>query len=814
MIDFFIFFLGGISVADVIQSGSSYELILIWSFVVVWRLTNVTLDRQLIRLSMYGFVFGVSVLILSPNWGTQSPFSAEKQQVTLTATLADITYRPDSNRLILEHVHIDDGPKIPASNRILLSDYRRNVNPIPGTRLKVKARISSGAGFQNPNGFDYVSWLRKQRVVATGYLVGKPVELGMVDGYTIARFRQNISQLMTRWVPEPVVGLTEALMIGKRGRLDMSDREALHAAGVFHLMAISGLHVGLVAAWSFFIIRFMLTLIVPLSRGRDLKGAAALISLIPVLLFGALSGWSLATQRAVMMTVMILIAVAVRRRSQTVRGLMIAAIVLLVIHPDELFQAGFQLSFVAVGFLILFWRFLQNQGWLQRPENAVERETDTWYNRLLRLLVVMILTTMMVDFATSIVAVHHFNRLAPYGPLMNLWAIPWVSFVSVPLGLLSLLSYGLSETISGWLMGMAAYSLWLVGWVAELIVDWPGGWWRLPGPSAIGAILAVLALAGLIGSTKKAATTEESATEIGNTKAGVNMMRLGFLILLIIGLSWDRDGPPDDRLQVTVMDVGQAQSIIWHMPGDGWTVLDAGGPVTPRFNVGEGILSKHLWQQGSSKIKRIIISHPQWDHMAGVHRLLRNFEVESLWIGFFPEQECDKPAYQAVLTLAKQRGVEIRRVFRGDQVVSENGYQLRVHHPPKGFEGGVNDRSLVIGLKMGAVDMLFAGDVEKGAEADMLARGELKPVDIVVAPHHGSRTSSYPNTVAALQPKHVIFSTGRGNRFGFPKQAVVERWQKVGATGWNTGQDGAITIQTDGNQIWINLQNDSKEEES
>lgn len=679
----------------------------------------------------------------------------------LQGIIVDREDRPDSVRLWLTQVIMPD-LSWQTNDLVQITVYRKEVTALPGDRVTFRGKIFPLKAYQVPGSFDYKRYLINQGITATGYAKEPITGQETTTYYRINRLRQRISLWITHHVTPQNQGLVEALLVGKRQRISQEVNEALTVSGTLHLVAISGLHMGLVAGWSFFMVRLLLTFFPPLSLLHDNRRLAALLTLLPVVVYGSLAGWSISTQRAGLMVGLYLLAMALGRLGQGWRALIWAAMILLLCYPYELFQAGFQLSFTAVaGLLFLFSRMGKATGWLEKGGMFLS-------------------ATLFMALVTLPVVLHHFHRLTPYGIIGNLLAVPWISLVSAPLGLLSLLVAPIHPAGAENILGLMEGSLSLFRQWVEWIAQWPGAWQRMAGPSlsGLGLWLILTAWSGMV----------------RTMKGGLFLFGLA-----LFGLFFPHPSPaPKGWLHVAALDVGQAQSVLLRTPQDTWSVIDAGGVVTPRFNSGEAVISAYLWHYGVQALERIIISHPQIDHMAGAQQLIRNFSVRELWVGSFRQQEEQNPHFRKLLEQAKKSKVAIHRFDHGTtQREGETSFHV---FPPlmNKADGDLNDRSLVLLVTHGRHRFLFPGDVESAGEQWLLGQPSFSPVTLIMAPHHGSRSSSSRSFVEATSPQHVIFSVGLNNPYRFPHPLIAERWRESGAQLWRTDQQGTLVFQSDG----------------
>ncbi|MBF0446018.1 MAG: ComEC/Rec2 family competence protein, partial [Magnetococcales bacterium] len=471
-----------------------------------------------------------------------------------------------------------------SSGLVQITVYKKKVTALPGDKVSFAAKIYQPNSFQIPGAFNYAQFLQNKGIVATGYAKDPVIAIKTTDQFTINRIRQKISNWIVEKTTPANQGLVEALLVGKRGRIDPIVQEALLVSGTFHLIAISGLHMGLVAGWSFFILRLLITLIPTYSIANDSKRPAALLTLLPLFMYASLAGWSLSTQRATIMVSFYLLAVALGRGRDGFQALMLAAITLLLWHPYELFQAGFQLSFIAVAALLAVWPIIKDYSVSTqetKPTLTTKPSTDStvisskvskWKEKIVSLLLV----TLFMQLVTLPIVAYHFHRLTPYGFIGNLIAIPWVSFFSAPLGILALIGKLIDPNIGDWFLTAMSttldYLIFFIEWIAQL----PYAWQRASGPSLTGLGLAIAGVAW--------------AAMLKNRQHKLLALLLATMTLLLPKPS----AAPDGCLHIAILDVGQAQSVVVRSPNGGWSIIDAGGVVSQKFNIGESAISAYL----------------------------------------------------------------------------------------------------------------------------------------------------------------------------------------------------------------------------
>jgi competence protein ComEC len=606
----------------------------------------------------------------------------------------------------------------------------------PGERWAMNVRLRPPAGFANPGTFDYGAWLWREGIQATGYVRSEPAAERLTAAPASVRERaldhldrQDLSSQARRWLA--------ALTLGAGERLEHDDWNLLNASGTTHLVVISGLHVGLVAAFTLLVTRGLARLIVP-RRWRMTVwpwwlAAAAAVG------YAWLAGLQPPAMRAMIMTLVGLWVANGRHAPGPWQAWWLALGLVVLVDPLSVWRPGLWLSFVAVALLILVW-----QG---RPR---PRGVSGWGWALLRtqaLLAPLMAAAVLLAFA----------RLAPAAPLVNLVAVPLVSSLLVPLGLLGWLFAPLAPlgSLCWWLFERIT---WLLVSLLGLAVERLPLWW--PSPESVVPLALMLALMALLWALPGLA----AALRVGATLLLVPAM-LGLAPVV----------PEAGTLQVRIQDVGQGQLI--ELRSASYRLLYDSGP---RFASGFAPLSS-LWPAGQH-FDAVVVSHDDLDHAGGVEVLAEHHTV-----GRFLA-----PPGESI-------GVPFEACVRG-QAWQRDGVSYRVLWPPEATADiSSNDRSCVLEVTAGNDRLLITGDVGREIERRFLLDAEL-PLTLLIAGHHGSHTSSGPQLVQALAPPHVVYSTGRHNAFGHPHDEVVRRFRRSGSCQWSTALDGAVTFRLGGDE--------------
>ncbi len=616
-------------------------------------------------------------------------------------------------------------------------NWYRDVPPLTaGERWRIRVRLKRPRGFANPGGFDYERWLLAARVRATGY-VRAPKEGRRLPGGSASRLESLRARLGAAIGRQAGQGPEAALLraLGTGDRADMSDAQwrTLRATGTSHLMAISGLHIGLVAGLVFALVR-RLWAACGLGRYWPSRHGAALAAILAALFYALLSGFQVPSRRALVMVTVFMLSGFAAQRPAAWRVWALALLLVLAFDPLSVLGPGFWLSFGAVAAIL----------YLVAGRHG---EPARW-RAALRVQMALSLALLPLSWVW-------FGQTSLVAPLANLVAIPWVGMLVVPPLLLGLV---LPEPLSGWLTGVAALAMRLLWPLLELFAGWPGSLVYLPEPSLMAILPVLLGLVCLL------------------APAGLPL-RLPALLLLLPVLSLAPSRPAPGDVWLTVLDVGQGLAAVVQTRHR-LLVFDTGPAFRSGFNTGEAVVGPFLRARGYRFIDRLVVSHADNDHAGGVEALRHSPGVGRLLSG--------EP---------RAPGLEGAGACRAGQKWQWDGVRFSVLSPPDDSVAG-NDASCV--LRITAADgrsLLLPGDIERGTERRLLgAQGAKLRAEVLVAPHHGSLTSSTPAFVAAVRPQLVIFATGYLNRFGFPRAAVGARYRAVGATLLDTASSGAIEV--------------------
>jgi len=758
-----------------------------------------------------------------------APWLEEEPQ---TATALSIDVAVDA----MEEVTPDVSRMVPATGgvRITVTSPDGRLPALHcGEEVEIPLRLKIPQRYRDPGAWQYADYLLAQGISMHGN--ARAAKLRVLSGGTASlqcglytaqswgadRMLKLVHSTSNQRLPAAVelteedAGMLNAMIFGDRTRLNHSLRLGFERTGSFHLFVVSGMHVALLAGIVFWI----------LQRLRFRRWLATLTTLALMSAYALLTGFGAPVQRALFMTTVFLLARLLSRESSVLNALGAAALAELVWSPSSLFEASFQMTFLAIVAIagiavplgdrtfLPYARASRRLGdlWLDpvlRPREAQFRVMlrmwgealagvlGRWARHLPEYLIRTLLFTaelaligLVAEMVMALPMAMYFHRATLFALPANMLTVPVVSLLA-PLALITFCA----ALIGPWaaIVPASATALLLhgivriIGWVSHI----QAADLRVPAPAWWIIIVAVCAWGFCCWAVRRSRAWAWAATAA--------------LPLILIIVLWPESAVVvKDSLEVTAIDVGQGDSLLIVSPQGDTMLVDAGGPVgglneaaaaTSTFDVGEEVVSPYLWSRRIRRLDVLVLSHAHSDHMGGMPAVLRNFRPRELWVAVDPDSE----AYRALLSEAATLGVRVRHLRAGD-AIAWSGSQLTVLAPERSYANTgepANNDSLVMRLQYGKASTLLEGDAEAPSEQAMLAHG-LAPVTLLKVGHHGSRTSTTQEFLAALAPRDAIVSVGKGNTFGHPRPEVIARIAAGGSRLYRTDEFGLTTFLMD-----------------
>jgi len=690
-----------------------------------------------------------------------------------------------------------------------------------GERIRLTARLRLPRNFRNPGAFDYEGYLHSLGIstlasVRAAKVTKLPGKSGTALGFWRSRIRRGILDRINHralWSAQDSP-LIAAMVIGESSRLTRPVREEFQETGAYHLLVVSGMNVALLALAVFWLSR----------RLHAPPWAASLLTITLCVFYAYVAGLGAPIFRAVLMLSLYLAGRLLYRDRAALNATGFAALVVLVVSPAALTDAGFQLTFLAllaISGISLPLLERTSQPWRRALEHldslsydfqlAPRRAQLRLDLRLIadrlarfvgrpaaRFLTITLPRTALAFYELLVVsAITQAALVLPMRLYFHRAAI-----VGLPANVLVLPLAGV--LLNSAVAAIALSYLWMpLGHAAALITTAALHWtlrclqalshlrissWRIPDPSVPVVLIAVAGIA--------------IAVLTAQRRRWVALLGVAVLLLTAALAAFSRPVPDiaHGKLEITAIDVGQGDSLLVVSP-DGHTLLmDAGGAVGPtrgEFDFGEDVVSPYLWARGIGHLDVIALTHAHQDHIGGMARMVENFHPQELWVGINPQTEELIRLYRA----ADASGANVQRHVAGE-TFAWGGTDIRVLSPPPDWRPRplpTNDDSLTLLITYGNTRALLAGDVEKRIE-QFIAQ-ESPAADLLKVAHHGSSTSSTPEFLAAVHPGYAVISVGYHNTYGFPRSTVLERLQQAHVKTWRTDQFGAVTFLLDGNEV-------------
>jgi len=670
---------------------------------------------------------------------------------------------------------------------VLLSVRAGKRRFVPGERVRFLSRLREPWNFGNPGEFDYRGWLNMRGVFATGTVADSRLIVRLSEAKGVRAYAFRARERVGGFIDSHAVNapLLKAMITGERDSMETGLREAFARTGTAHVLAISGLHAGMAALFSYAMVLFLMKRSERLMLAVNARKAAALVSLVPLLAYAALSGFSLSTERATIMAGAFVVTYVIGRGRDVYNTLALAALVILVLAPYSVWDVSFQLTFVASLMIVYLSPRIRELIIGDRGAASERVVPASWYWRvagdvMMKRLLPLVCVTFAAGLGVSPLLAWNFNRVSLVGFAANLVVVPLTGLM-VPLLLVYSAVLPLWEGLAWVLLSCADALASVMTWLVRLFASLPYASVAVSTPNVVEIVLFYVFIVSVV-----------------NLKRARTYGYVALLALLALGgaQAWRlRAGAGEGLLRVTFISVGQGDSALIEFPRGSTMLIDAGGRYASGFDIGEGVVSPLLRRKGIRKIDYLVLSHPQLDHMGGMGFIARNFRIGRFWYN----GEMGARGRDALWEALREAGIRSRVVDAGTKPTEIDGVRVEFLNPPGGAGGRgleTNDRSLVLRLTYGRRAVLFTGDVGPAAEA-LLVKQDIK-ADVVKVPHHGSRYSSSSAFIERTRAGVAVFSVGRYNAFGFPHAETILRYASRAAHLYRTDLDGAVTVTTDG----------------
>ena len=697
----------------------------------------------------------------------------------------------------------------------------------PGSRFLVKTNVSRVSTYSTPGSFNYKKYLANQSILIKGWIQSpnnimklytvesSDLEAGIAGlKYLPERIRYHIADFLDKTLTQPARGLYKAILIGDRNDVPASVLENFTGAGCIHILAISGMHMGLLALVAIASLTWLLKRSTWLLLHAPVLKIAVSIALLPLVIYALIAGFNIPVLRALLMTIVFILAILFDRPGNLINHILLAAFLILTWQPGAIFTASFHLSFSAVIAIALIYpllyRFLFPEthtipSRCVKPGSKAKTSQSSIIHKIpvtfLKWLLTGVALTAAAMLGTLPLLLFHFNRFSLVAPITNLLVEPLICFWSLIIGLVASLCIPLFPALAKVLFATGSVGLIVAERICAFFSSWPYASLWLPTPSPVEIILTYLFLLSSV----------LALHMTGKQRRYSLFIALFFFCSLVATPAVTSIAKQSsDSASVTFLDVGHGSSVLLQLPGNKNILIDGGGAESERFNIGEWIIGPFLWNQKLSHLDAVVITHPHADHYNGLPFILTRFRPKELWINGIPGQNKE---YEELLDLASQLGIETRITKAGNTLFQAGATRLlciysgqEPVYPTNNFTLGrfinPNDLSLVLRLETNNKSFLFPADISAGLAESLIKEGKKLKADVLMAPHHGSPSSMSQDFIKTVAPEYIAISAGRNNRFNFPAKSFYDLREK-GIEVLSTGRDGTITFNLGNGEIMV-----------
>lgn len=778
----------------------------------------ISVKKKMLRLTIF-FILPIVVIIGIFNVQKQQYFPHNKNDdislysntgmKTVEGIITESPYTyPQKNVLIVRCLRIfHDDKYIPVSGNVRLT-IPSDLSYSYGDLIRFHSSLKKISNFQNPGGFKVEQYFRRQGIQASGF-VDKESKIVLlrenVSGGAkrqLELFRSYLKKIVYENTDSPAKEIITAMTIGDKHAISQDVRSIFSKTGTSHLLAISGFHVGIVAASAFFLISSLLKTSEYLMLRFNTLKLAATGSLLFVVIYALIAGLGVTVTRATIMAAFFLIALVSGKQKNLYNILVLAGLIILIVSPESLFNISFQLSFIAVLFIIYMMP--------KFPKLSFEPSSraPAWLISVIYYFYNLILVCVAATIGTAPLILYYFNIFSPITILANLIAVPLLGTVSLTLSMFFVLCAFFSASLAGLFVKLAALfvhlSVDLIGKIASL--SWSS--FDFAKPNILEIIIFYLLI--FISFELLALRRQTSDSQKGffyNHQSALKFSLFFLIIILAVDITYmslkDR---LTNNLRITAIDVGQGSSTLLRYPKGKTMLIDGGGSIDSAFDTGKFIIAPFLYHERISKIDIVVLTHPHPDHLQGLLHIIEKFHVQEVWCTNMRSVDEIFLKWEKIIS---QKNLKITYLSSGLTLSHFSGVEMSVYWPLENHavraenitHNDINDSSLVMKIKYGNISFLITGDITERAELSIIKSGLDLKSDVLFVPHHGSSTSSSDDFIKLVAGKFAIISAGRNNIFRHPHPQVLKKYESSGAKIYRTDLDGAVTLTTDGKSI-------------
>jgi competence protein ComEC len=814
-----IFFL--IAFAGGIIAGSAFSLscsLLRTLALVLLVLILISLKKQWLTI---GFCFVVGLVFLSGFFNIQKQFYfqdnhprvedyAHQGKKTLEGIVVEspVAY-PDKNVLTVRCLRVlQDQSYSPVSGTIRLS-VPTGLNFNYGDFIRFKTSLRKIENFNNPGCFNYQRLMNLQGIFVSGF-IHRPSDILFIRNDSkgslkdqLESFRASLKKMIRDHSPSPQRYILEAMTLGSKKEIPAEIRDSFSKTGTSHILSISGLHISMVAVTFFLLFFLVLKSSEYLMLKCNIIKLASFLSFALVITYAFIAGMGVTVMRATLMAFIFLMAILSGKQKDLYNTLALAALVILLIAPEALFDISFQLSFMSVLSIIYI---------VPRLNQLIPHDFFVSYPRIqsvIRYFLTASLVCIAATLGTLPIIAFYFDRVSLVTLIANLIAVPLLGTLTLAVAMFFILSAPLSPMIAGYFIQLASWTTGLSVCVIDRLAMLPWSSVVVTKPTMTEIIVFYLLIILFFEYLETRRNEKSKKATVGFRPAALKFLLILMVFFFVADFAYFslRDKLSSD-LKVTVIDVGQGNATLIQFPGGQNMMIDGGGFSKSTFDIGKGVIAQVLYHKRIKSIRTAVVSHAHPDHLSGLIYILNHFNVQSVWENGLPVDPELSPRWEEAI---RANHIQTLRVSDRVPETDLNGVKIKILWPPDRFLNtmsnpsydATNDASLVVKITLGKISFLIPGDISSAIEKKLVDSGADIKSDILLMPHHGSNHSSIREFIRAVSPRIAIASAGKHNAFGHPHPSVLQRYQEAGVKILRTDQQGAITMRTDGKQLQV-----------
>lgn len=738
------------------------------SFVKQWNITTALLLLIIFLIGIFNYN-----LNSNPIGANHIANFMEDKKSTIICTVLDKEYYPNQDKISfkVKVSQIERGDfSIRTQGLILVNTYLDDSPYEYGDVLKIKGKLEKPIGQKNFGEFDYELYLAREKIFTyINIWQEKDIQkIGENDSNFLVSFslsaRDKIKEITKQTLPPPYNYLLVGMLLGEKSFIPSHLKEIFAEAGIMHILAVSGLHVGIIA----------MALLALLSMLKLPKKFKLFILILILITYASITGFRPSVLRATIMFILLIGGKLINRSRNLNISLFFAAFLILLLNPLILYDAGFLLSFIVTFFIINLSPILQG---------------------LLSKIVVWIKNPLAVSTAAWVgifpLSAYFFSKVSIISIISNIFIIP-LTGIAVILGFITFFIGLMSISLAGLFANLNYLILNLITLIAKSFSSLPFAFIYVAQPSVTVIILYYLTVFFIIEIFYKKTLSPKIK------KKAILIVLSVTLLIIIVQVFY-----PADNLKVNFINVGEGDCILIEAPNKINILIDGGGTPQSDFDVGNKIVIPYLRRKGINEIDLLILTHPHLDHLEGLLPILKEFKVDMvLDSGLL----CDSSEYKEFISLILEKGISYHKAKAGDNFIFSNNLEIFLLNPlyDSDFyeESDFNNASIVVKLFYKNANFLFTGDIEEAAEKKLLVWQNILQSDILKVAHHGSSTSTNLEFFDKVNPNIAVITVGK-NHFGHPSQKIIERLEDKNIQIYQTDEDGTVIIRTNGQEYWI-----------